>query len=128
MLDADFSPPPAISRTLDSSEVLRAENCRVRIREVILMRPTTPTATCVSLEEAINTARSLGYVLHTLGIVNICHGGPQANEPKPALLFYRECGAFSDYFADAIVVENLDDRRRGTYNFYVRGEGFSYIE
>ena len=116
----------ARERSLDSSEVLRAENCRSRVREVALMNP---GASCASLEAAIGAARALGYSVHTLGILNISHGGSETNEPRPALLFYREGSEpGGNYLADAIIVEDLNDGRTGKYNIYSFGDGFRYLE
>ncbi len=113
-------------RPLDSSELLIGENCRVRVREVALMRS---QASFDTLEEALSYADRIGYAPKQMSIVNVVHGESKKNEPRPVLtLAERDAEPIMEHVGDGIIAENpYDNGGNGRYNFYKFGEGFSYI-
>ncbi len=107
-------------RTLDSSEVLRAENYPGTIREVALMQGTQYK----TLEEALGEAGKKGYQVMGLGIVNLSNGAPDRNEPMPVLNLHDTAKPVIDRhdIADAIILTRQDQ-----YYLYRFGQGFHHI-
>lgn len=106
---------------VDSSELLRSGNYSGVVREVNLVGGLR----FETLSNAQRCADDRGFVMYNLGIVNVIHGEPYRNEPRPALLCRRKESKSPDLgscLADAIIVrEGLE------FCFYEAGKGFRYV-
>ena len=79
-----------VEGSIDSSLVLRIENCSTCFGEVSLLETLGDKKGYFSLIDAFDGAKELGYGSRCeLGIVNISiNGGPHLNQPWPVLLLY----------------------------------------
>lgn len=106
--------------SFDSSQLLNAGNYIGRIREVGLMDKMLFS----SLFLAQNHASKQGFHCYDLGLVNVIHGEPGHNEPRPALLFQKtwDISDLGSDLADALVMRESD-----CFAYYQQGTGFRYV-
>ena len=117
-------------KTLDSSQVLRAENYsgEFPIGEVALLLPTAEG----TLDEVEEISKKYGSRsgMGILNVVNAAYGGPKSNSPIPAIYISRVTNLKTGGFEiTALICPNLIKDHLKPYGLFVKKDyGYRFIE